>query len=297
MVIDAVDHGDPRMTSQLKLTVKLIDVNDHSPRFVDDRDKEVTTFNVTINETAINETVLKVTAIDQDSDENGLVSYKLNQTGDEIYFEIDQQTGILSVRELPTRRKQNVFYIHVIALDSGLPSKSSSALIIVTVLDVNKYYPVIVTSSVDGALNVFENITVGSVVLLLNVTDRDSKSAGMVSVSIINNSASWVALSTDESSLVVAESLDYEVLKIYCMYVVFDSMSLLIVFNLFRMVHTTLVCRCWHVIMVVLCDAAIRIIFICIFMMLTTMLPGSGKRLMLDLTLQLGSIMSQFWRV
>lgn len=193
------------------LTVLLVDVNDNRPLFVDEQGLLVAGYNTTVNETAVNMTILTVRAVDDDSGRNGLVTYSFDSLDDERYFNINPKTGVLSVKDLPARSIQRTFFLRVTAADHGLPSRKGFARITVSVLEVNEYVPSIVTSSPNGVLLLYENTTVGTVVLTFNVTDRDGEGSGMVSVSIVNASTNWLSLSSNKSSLELSQIVDFEV--------------------------------------------------------------------------------------
>ena len=203
----------------MTLTVQMIDANDNSPLFVNREGILVNGYNVSVNETVVNRTILTVLAVDGDSGDNGLVTYSLDSTdGDEVYFDIIPSKGVISVKQLPARRTQHIFYLSVIAMDHGVPTHKTSTGIRVTVSEVNEYAPVIQTSSQNGTLYLSENTTVGAAVLTLNITDKDYEAAGNVIVLIANASTSWFSLSKRNNSVVLSRPVDYEVCMLCLLY-------------------------------------------------------------------------------
>ncbi|CAL1540107.1 unnamed protein product [Lymnaea stagnalis] len=122
------------------LDIIIKDENDNTPRF------QLTQYLTTIREDEpVGKSILRVMAEDNDSDNNALVTYELNNT----YFEIKKvgKEGIIFVKERldydaqpgPTYR----FTVH--AKDNGVPQQESSVDVTVTTSNVNDEKPIIIT--------------------------------------------------------------------------------------------------------------------------------------------------------
>jgi len=85
--------------------------------------------------------VLQVTATDWDSGDNGRVYYSIPGSVASV-FHVDQR-GVVSAHESIDRERYDAFRFPVIAVDSAATDrKTGSALVIVTVDDVNDERPV-----------------------------------------------------------------------------------------------------------------------------------------------------------
>lgn len=86
---------------------------------------------------------LQVTAHDADTGTAGQVAYSLDNTPDvSELFAIDPEDGILSLKDLPLDREIRPQYMfHVLAFDLGEPRMTSSAAVVITVLDENDKRP------------------------------------------------------------------------------------------------------------------------------------------------------------
>lgn len=79
MFVQAIDGGTPRLTGTLTVNIEVMDVNDNSPVF----DQNEYAVNIS-DSTAVDTVVARVKATDQDVGENGLVSYLLSPTQEDL---------------------------------------------------------------------------------------------------------------------------------------------------------------------------------------------------------------------
>ena len=84
---------------------------------------------------------IKVTATDRDSGDNGAVSYSL-EGPQAPWASIDSSTGLITAAVSFDREQGEVVRFQVVARDRGDPVRSSSALVHVSVHDVNDMKPV-----------------------------------------------------------------------------------------------------------------------------------------------------------
>ena len=222
IVIKAVDHGYFHLSSEMTLTVQLIDVNDNSPLFVSREGILVNGYNVSVNETVVNRTILTALAVDGDSGDNGLITYNLDPSVDGMYFNINSKTGALSVKKLPARHTQDTFHFNVAAMDHGVPQLNSTAHITVISVEVNDHAPKLQVIGDATMVFVNENMPTGSVVASFIVTDDDLEDAGRVSIQVAASTVEWLSLDPVTLTLNVSYPLDYEVkfcYSPYCVYV------------------------------------------------------------------------------
>ncbi|KAK7883342.1 hypothetical protein WMY93_029516 [Mugilogobius chulae] len=131
--VTAVDKGWPRLSSSMNVTVIVQDSNDHTPVFTQ------STYSVEIMEDILPGTnIVQVQAHDQDIEKNGQVRYILN---DSYPFVVDLIKGDITVM-LQLDREMTSNYVFIIkALDLGNPPREATAVLNITVLDVNDVTP------------------------------------------------------------------------------------------------------------------------------------------------------------
>lgn len=147
LTVTAIDEGSPRMTTTSSLTVLVEDVNDHDPEFSSNL------YNVAVSEDVRRGTsLLQVTALDRDIGMNAEVRYMLAQTSP---FTLDAIRGVVAVTGRLDRERDADYTLTVTAVDLGEKPRSSTAVINITVTDVNDFVPVFVPESL--SLHVLEN--------------------------------------------------------------------------------------------------------------------------------------------
>jgi len=145
--------------------VSVIDTNDHTPRFSQD------VYTATIVENSPRgQPLLRVVAVDHDVGLNAEVTYRLQDDPDGL-LDIDPELGIVrSAVEFDFESSQLVT-ARVIAVDGGVPSRSSSAAIILRVVNVDDER--LTFSQPRYAFRIAENQPTGSLVGHVTAYDLD----------------------------------------------------------------------------------------------------------------------------
>ncbi|KAM3671958.1 protocadherin-23 [Ammospiza maritima maritima] len=168
--------------TEAELTILVLDINDNPPVFIQDF------YQVNLPELiSMNATVLTLSAIDRDSEHNGMISYKILSSCEG--FSIDHKNGSLFSTELIMQLK-NISIIHLLieATDGGSPPLSALTSIEVQVEDVNNCAPRFTKALYN--LSVSENASVGESVLLFSAIDCDwTRDNTFVEYSIIGGNA------------------------------------------------------------------------------------------------------------
>lgn len=158
------DAGEPVQIGVKHVQVRVGDINDNAPIF----DRDVYSASITENN-FIGASILQVNATDRDLDENR--KFRFGVVGPAAaLFSIDQR-GTISAKEAFDRETTSVHRFHVAAIDSGSPSRTGSALVIVNVDDVNDERPVFIHPSY--SFSVLENESPGRSVGSVSARDRD----------------------------------------------------------------------------------------------------------------------------
>ena len=204
IIVTASDLGTPTRSSSLTLTIIINDVN-QMPSFTSD------VYNVTVSESVdIGTEIITVMATDADEGISGIVRYNLSNSDN--YFDINETSGEVSVLAELDRETQDYFEMTVIALDEGEPALSATALLQVTVSDVNDNQPLF--SQPEGYfVNVSENAAVGEPIATITATDDDIgvNSQIVYVLSFPNMSPSGVvSVGSSTGTITVKKSLDRE---------------------------------------------------------------------------------------
>ncbi|XP_068069528.2 protocadherin beta-15-like [Danio rerio] len=166
------------------VTVEILDVNDHSPRFPEDEKR------LEIWESAMPGARYPLQAArDPDSGANSVQTYKLSQN-EHFRLEIkdreeDGKIPIIILHKTLDREVMKHIKLELTALDGGRPPKSGLLEIFIDVLDINDNSPVFTKDSYTVTLN--ENAPVGTTIVQVNATDLDEGKNGEVVYALGNN--------------------------------------------------------------------------------------------------------------
>ncbi|CAI9732411.1 protocadherin alpha-6-like isoform X3 [Octopus vulgaris] len=180
--IVASNGGFPRKVGILKVEVSVIDENDHAPVFTHN------TNNITISSAhQRNEPVITMFADDLDAGENGNVSYNFNLKTSSLtqsYFNINKNTGEIFLNSNFPFGKRQTYNLFIDATDHGSPPLSSTAIVLINVLNQQNNAPRIdvkfVSKSDGNVVSISEGVKVGSFIAYVKVIDNDSGHNGEV---------------------------------------------------------------------------------------------------------------------
>ncbi|XP_067899241.1 protocadherin-10-like [Heterodontus francisci] len=196
--------------------VEILDVNDNTPTFPRSR------FRLEILEIAAPGARFQLeSAHDPDVGTNSLQTYELSPNDD---FVLDVQTRIeedqipfLMLEKPLDREKQSIHQLVLIAKDGGVPPRSSTTQILISVEDANDNAPVFPQSLYRVSL--LENVPKGTVVIKLNATDLDDGSNGEIVYSFSSHASVTVRelfhVDPRTGHITVKGSLDYEESKVF----------------------------------------------------------------------------------
>lgn len=115
-------------------------------------------------DTPIGTNILRVSASDEDADNNGAILYNLTAAGDHAdldYFMINPDSGWVILKR-PLDRDQ--FHLRAIALDKGFPQHRATVEVLIDVVD-RANNPPIWDQPVYGPISIRENLEVGRKVI------------------------------------------------------------------------------------------------------------------------------------
>ncbi|XP_062358466.1 protocadherin alpha-13-like [Cinclus cinclus] len=207
LVLTASDGGRPSLTGTMELLISVLDVNDNAPQF------NQSVYKVQLPESAaVGTLVTRANATDADDGINNEVTYAVTNfsppsAGDVI--SINSKTGEIHLSGALDFEEVNVFDFRIEARDRGTPPLSGHCKVVLEVLDVNDNAPEVWVTSL--SVPVSEDASVGTVVALLSVSDRDSGANGRVRCWVWPASPFGLeATFAGSYSLVLREALDRE---------------------------------------------------------------------------------------
>ncbi|KAF4531725.1 hypothetical protein B566_EDAN008938, partial [Ephemera danica] len=187
LVMRAQDLGQPPRSTDVPLDVYIGDVatNDGVPVFLRPLANE--TAHVAENST-LGSPVFQVVASDPDDPNtmNGRLTYKFLDNGkfgtDNLAFNIDPETGLISTRQALDRERQAEYTLVVVVRDEGNPPQQASSVLKVQVTDVDDHKPMFLRTQQDDAvpMRIQEESPIGTEVGHVKATDEDIAENGMI---------------------------------------------------------------------------------------------------------------------
>ncbi|XP_026886488.2 protocadherin alpha-2-like [Electrophorus electricus] len=178
ITITATDKGMPALSSNMGLTIHIVDVNDNAPRF----SNTIMDFYVKENSPA-GDIIATATAEDPDINENSQIIYSLipgngMESSLTSMVNINPASGEIYSKQSFNYEEVKSFQFQIQATDSGVPPLKSNSTVNVFILDENDNSPVILPPySEPGSVNT-ENIPysaeVGYFVAKIRAVDADS---------------------------------------------------------------------------------------------------------------------------
>lgn len=209
--IEASDSDEPKLRSALLLTINVTDVNDNPPVF------EYPFYTISIQEETLPPTpVITVIATDKDIGKNSIITYRLVDDINGI-FSIDDISGEIVTNTKLDRETDDRYILMVEAIDQGYPSLTGSAMIHITVLDINDNPPRFTRLF---SVNVTENTEVGSFVIGITSSDLDIGVNAKATYRFTENPGNMFKIDSDTGKVYVASPLDREIQDEYLLNVV-----------------------------------------------------------------------------
>ncbi|XP_072251809.1 protocadherin gamma-A11-like isoform X7 [Leuresthes tenuis] len=209
LTLTAFDGGNPQKSGSVKINVVVMDANDNAPVF------SQSVYRVTVPENASQGTVvLRVSATDNDKGANEEVMYSFSQHTNSAssLFNIDSNTGEITVTGVLDYEKAKHYEIDIEATDKGGLTDASKVLIEVS--DLNDNAPVISIISLSNPIP--EDSAINTVIAMINIKDLDSGKNGQVRCFISRDLPFKIKSSTTNFfSLISDDVLDREIVPDY----------------------------------------------------------------------------------
>ncbi|XP_014488108.1 PREDICTED: fat-like cadherin-related tumor suppressor homolog [Dinoponera quadriceps] len=165
----AETDSSPPLTALAKISLQVLDENDHAPKF------ESNPYAISLAENIEEGTsILKVIAHDKDLGSNGEVRYSFGSDIGELanVFTVDAYTGWISTLVQLDKEKQPEYKFQVVATDNGNPKHFARTSVHVKLKDYNDNSPMFIDDRYEATVN--EDALPGTVVVKLVTVDKDS---------------------------------------------------------------------------------------------------------------------------
>ncbi|XP_066524882.1 protocadherin gamma-A11-like [Hoplias malabaricus] len=211
--IQATDKGQPPLTGESGIIIKIVDVNDNTPEI------EITALTNEISEGSQPGTVISLISVtDKDSGVNGKVICRLN---DNIPFELkpsvqDNMFSLVTNNRLD-RELVSQYDITITAVDLGQPPLSSSKTLKIRVSDVNDNRPEFPVNPLH--LYLPENNAPGASICSVHAFDKDINENAVISYHIprgdgaLSDMTSFLNINPETGVIHALKSFDFESVK------------------------------------------------------------------------------------
>ncbi|XP_071087130.1 protocadherin-11 X-linked-like [Haliotis cracherodii] len=203
------DAGSPTLNASAEFGVDVLDANDNSPEFMQNE----IVLNIAENN-AVGDMIVQLGATDKDSGINKKLTFSVLKEAS-INFTVDSNIPIVRTKIRFDREDTVQYRFHVLAIDSGVPSRTATATITVNVLDINDEQPLFLET--EYRFHISENLPLGMGVGNVSAFDRDTEDGGIYTLKLAP------LLSTDHlpftilqnGTILTTEELDREVKSEY----------------------------------------------------------------------------------
>ncbi|XP_078201763.1 cadherin-23 isoform X2 [Callithrix jacchus] len=214
LILEAIDNGPvgKRHTGTATVFVTVLDVNDNRPIFLQ------SSYEASVPEDIPEgHSIVQLKATDADEGEFGRVWYRILQGNQGNNFRIHVSNGLLMRGPRPLDREQNSSHVLIVeAYNHDLGPMRSSVRVIVYVEDVNDEAPVF-TQQQYSRLGLRETAGIGTSVIVVRATDRDSGDGGLVNYSILSGAEGKFEIDESTGLIITVDYLDYETKTSYVM--------------------------------------------------------------------------------
>ncbi|KAL4647068.1 protocadherin Fat 3-like [Arapaima gigas] len=183
--------------------IDLFSVNRQTPQFDRSFPAEISVR----EDLKVGTSVFRVKADDGDTGFNGQIVYSISDGNKDSCFNIDMETGLISVFLPMDREKTDRYLLNITIYDLGLPQKSSWRLLTVFVQDANDNTPRFLRESYRAAVP--ENTAIGTEVIQVEATDKDLGLNGEIYYTMLTSTTQFGINSTN-GIIYVAGQLDRE---------------------------------------------------------------------------------------
>lgn len=203
LVVTAKDRGFTPLSSQVDIKIEVTQENLFTPHFLENH----IAFSVPEN-LPLESVIGKIQAQDQDVGLNGLVSYSIEGGNMDGLFYVEHLSGLIKLAKPLDFEKVEIHHILIVAKDGAWFSKTGRIYVTINVTDINDNPPVF--TSPKYMTSVSENSVIGSSVIQIIATDKDSGSNAQVTYSLISGHTDYFSLDFINGTLTTMVMFDFE---------------------------------------------------------------------------------------
>ncbi|XP_031443175.1 protocadherin beta-15-like [Clupea harengus] len=213
--VHASDRGQPPLTVECGVIIRVLDVNDNSPEI------EVTSLSNLVLENSKPGTVVSLISVtDMDSGINGKVLCNLSENAPfELKPSFQDNMYSLVTKGRLDREVVSHYDVSITASDFGQPPLSAIKTISVEIADVNDNRPEFFQNPID--LYMMENNAPGASIFSLSAHDKDLNENAMIFYHVIrdegdhNSITTFLNINPDNGVIQALKSFDFEVIKTF----------------------------------------------------------------------------------
>ncbi|XP_070539253.1 protocadherin Fat 4-like [Ptychodera flava] len=195
------------------VTITVEDVNDNPPYF-EYPDELYHVVAGGLRENHLNDTFLTVRANDEDSGHNSQIQYSIIDGNEDAKFNIDSDTGVISVISEVDREMVDHYILTIMAQDTGEDDRlNSTTQIFIPIVDENDNAPNITIDSSNVVVQ--ENVLIGTEVAFVRATDDDSGQNAEIVLELIDDADGYFQIDALSGSIQTNKDIDYETQEKY----------------------------------------------------------------------------------
>ena len=177
----------------IDVIINVLDSNDNKPLFAE------MLYNVAIPENiSVFADVLTVSANDPDSGTNGVIRFSLDPNATQL-FSLDNESGVLTTLLGLDYERINRYQFTITAHDGGIPSLTSTVIVIVNLINVNDECPIFENPMYTAEIATAPPLQMNQEILRVRAIDPDSLSN--ITYSIVSSSHDILSLNTTSGAI------------------------------------------------------------------------------------------------
>ncbi|XP_071784509.1 cadherin EGF LAG seven-pass G-type receptor 2-like isoform X3 [Asterias amurensis] len=204
LVVRAQDSGRSARSNSTRVIVNVEDVNDNYPRF------PTTLYQTSVREDArVDFSVITLNAFDGDSGEFARITYSIQEPDPTLPFTINSDNGLITTSMRLDREVSPLYEFTVVASDQGVPPKTATSEVAVSITDVNDNAPVFTQNEYYGRVD--EDASPGLTVVTVSADDPDIGNSVSYQITAGNTRNRFSIISQNNRGMIsVALPLDYK---------------------------------------------------------------------------------------
>ncbi|CAG2062116.1 unnamed protein product, partial [Timema podura] len=209
VTVRAVDKGVPPRHDEVAVVLVVTGENKLSPVFT------ALSYQVIVPENEpIGSVILTLSAVDGDEGPNGMVRYSISSGNEQGEFGVSPVSGTVTIRQPLDYDTVQEYRLNITATDLGFEPRAATAMLTVTLTDINDNAPKFNQSAFDSFIP--ENSPPKSFVYRVKATDADSPKNAVIQYSIVGGSGKDLFIIESKTGEILSKnSFDYEEKDLY----------------------------------------------------------------------------------